>query len=79
MTNWIRSSACSGGQCIEARPEPVAFVKSTFCDLDSNCVEAGAEESTGYVQLRDSKNPDQPPLRLSAEAWRGFLELAPTI
>ncbi|MEV6300426.1 DUF397 domain-containing protein [Actinoplanes sp. NPDC051861] len=45
--------------------------RSSFC-ADGACVEV-APRGDGWVSLRDSKNPDQPPLEFSSLDWDGFL------
>lgn len=44
--------------------------KSSFCGTNA-CVEI-AYTATG-VLMRDSKNPDQPPLTFTAGGWAAFL------
>lgn len=51
--------------------ETLAWRKSSRCG-SATCVEvAPAGEQ---VLMRDSKNPDQPPIAVSAADWAGFLE-----
>lgn len=45
--------------------------KSTYSTDTGECVEVAA--LPGAVAIRDSKNPDGPVLRFTAEEWRGFL------
>lgn len=75
--SWVRSSFCSGGQCVEAR-----FTRASGC-TGGNCVEvAGPGEggSGGNVLLRDGKLGDASPvLSFDRQAWADFLELVPTI
>ncbi|GAA0897836.1 DUF397 domain-containing protein [Pseudonocardia zijingensis] len=47
-----------------------SWTRSSFCS-GADCVEV-AFTPTG-VRLRDSKNPQQPPLRFSVEEWRQFI------
>jgi hypothetical protein len=54
----------------ESHPGPV-WRKSSRCGT-STCVEV-ANTDDG-VLLRDSKNPDQVPLRISMQDWTGFLD-----
>ena len=45
--------------------------RSTYC-ADGACVEiAEAGEAT---LMRDSKNPDQPPLAIDSTAWAAFIQ-----
>lgn len=86
---WIRSSACTAGNCVEAKAEftkssqcsagdcaEVAFVKSSSCSGGS-CVEAGDAGDT--ILMRDSKDPEGPQLKFSREDWTTFLEFVPTV
>ncbi len=45
------------------------WTRSSRC-TGGNCVEVATTGDTALV--RDSKNPDQPYLEFSAEAWRDF-------
>lgn len=47
------------------------WIRSTFC-ADHACVEVA--HSGNQVMLRDSKAPDQVPLRFSADEWETFLD-----
>ncbi len=88
---WVRSSTCSGGQCVEAQ-----FVKSSFCTAENcaevafaasfaassfcgtgTCVEVGA--TGGTVLVRDNKNLDQPYLEISPQAWAEFQDGLPEL
>jgi Domain of unknown function (DUF397) len=46
--------------------------KSTYSQPDANCVEV-ARLPDGGRALRDSKDPEGPVLRFSAEEWRVFV------
>jgi len=48
------------------------WVKSTRSTSNGNCVEV-ASTATG-VAVRDSKDPDGPVLRFSAESWQRFID-----
>lgn len=63
MTTWTRSSRCGGGSCVE-----VAY---TAACTSGNCVQVGA--CCGDILVRDSKNPDQQPLRFTTDEWQAFL------
>ncbi|HZM78715.1 MAG TPA: DUF397 domain-containing protein [Candidatus Limnocylindrales bacterium] len=52
--------------------EPLRWIKSTRSTSNGNCVEV-AGTVTG-IAVRDSKDPDGPVLRFSAEAWQGFID-----
>jgi hypothetical protein len=64
--DWQRSTACSGGSCVE-----MAWVKSSVC-ASGTCVEVA--EADGTVLMRDSKHPEQPPLAFSRAEWIAFLD-----
>lgn len=64
--DWVRSTFCSGGSCVE-----VKYVRSTYCS-DGACVEAG--QDCDDVLIRDSKNPDQAPLRFTHAEWQAFVD-----
>jgi hypothetical protein len=49
-----------------------SWVKSSYSARTGSCVEV-ARNLPGIVAVRDSKNPDAPALRFSAEDWRRFL------
>lgn len=63
--SWVRSSACADSNCVEVR-----FVRSSLCS-NVSCVEVGQDGSE--VLVRDSKHPDQEPLRFTAAEWAEFL------
>ncbi len=46
--------------------------KSSYSMPDNDCVEVCVDG--GAVLIRDSKNPSGPVLRVSAEAWSGFVD-----
>lgn len=45
--------------------------KSSFSDANTNCVEVATRAE--QVGVRDSKNPETPPLAFPARAWHTFL------
>jgi hypothetical protein len=57
--NWIRSSSCSAGTCVE-----VTWI--SFC-ANGACVQVAIEE--GRVLVRDSKRPDAEPMSLQRSEW----------
>lgn len=52
--------------------ENPAWAKSSFCGSGA-CVEV-AQAADGHRLVRDSKNPDVPPLRFTGEEWASFLD-----
>jgi len=48
------------------------WVKSSLSYSNGNCVEV-ASLSDGEIGVRDSKNPDGPVLRFTADEWRAFI------
>lgn len=58
---WVQSSECSGGNCVEAR---------SAC-ADNACVEVGHQQ--GMVLVRDSKDPGGPVLQFDHDEWRAFV------
>lgn len=77
---WRRSSrSTSGEHCVEVATvvpgieaedfSRTAWVKSTSSQQTTDqCVELG--DVSGYVAVRDSKDPDGPKLILEGPAWR---------
>ncbi|MFE5260527.1 DUF397 domain-containing protein [Streptomyces coelicoflavus] len=66
---WIKSSysGTEGGQCLE-----VAWAKSSHSGTEGgDCVEVAA--GTRAVLVRDSKAVPGPMIRVSREAWAGFI------
>ncbi|MEU9157115.1 DUF397 domain-containing protein [Streptomyces sp. NPDC048417] len=66
---WFKSSysGAEGGQCVE-----VAWFKSSYSGAEGgDCVEVAADP--GVVHVRDSKAVAGPVMRVSREAWAGFL------
>jgi hypothetical protein len=59
------SYSLNNGTCVE-----VAFRASSGCG-NGACVEVGHDG--GQVLVRDSKNPDSPVLRFTADEWTAFL------
>ena len=57
------------------RENDLQWRKSSRSAEEANCVETAAGPD-GTARLRDSKNPDQPHLRLTPATWRGLLALA---
>ncbi|GAB3433192.1 DUF397 domain-containing protein [Actinophytocola sediminis] len=70
MSDWTRwhKSSFSGENtnCVE-----VAWRKSSFSDENTNCVEVAV--SPVLVGVRDSKNPEVPPLTFPAPVWHIFV------
>ncbi|MFD5427625.1 DUF397 domain-containing protein [Streptomyces sp. NPDC127084] len=55
--------------------EPLAWFKSSYSGTEGGqCVEVAASSSAAHV--RDSKTNTGPTLRVSHEAWAGFIGLA---
>ncbi|MEU5219090.1 DUF397 domain-containing protein [Streptomyces sp. NPDC020807] len=55
--------------------ESLAWFKSSYSDAEGGaCVEVAA--GTGTVHIRDSKDVTRPGLRVSPDAWSGFVGLA---
>ncbi|MFC8877029.1 MULTISPECIES: DUF397 domain-containing protein [Streptomyces] len=66
---WFKSSysGTEGGQCVE-----VAWVKSSYSGAEGGqCVEIAA--GTHAVLVRDSKAVPGPVIRVSRDAWAGFI------
>ncbi|MFC7940729.1 MULTISPECIES: DUF397 domain-containing protein [Streptomyces] len=66
---WFKSSysGTEGGQCLE-----VAWLKSSYSGTEGgDCVEIAA--GTHAVLVRDSKAVPGPVIRVSREAWAGFI------
>ncbi len=59
-------------------PEPVRWVKSTYSAGEGQCIEWAPDDAatTGVVPVRDSKDPNGPVLRFTAEGWAGFVKFA---
>ncbi|MFC8952955.1 DUF397 domain-containing protein [Streptomyces sp. NPDC012693] len=55
--------------------EPLAWFKSSYSGGDGGqCIEVAA--GAGAVHIRDSKDVARPALRVSRDAWAGFVGLA---
>lgn len=67
---WSRSSFCANGACVE-----VAFSKSSYSG-GNGCVEVGHDD--GRVLVRDSKNPDAEPISFQRTEWMSTV-LAPVM
>lgn len=80
--NWIKSTFCGGGECVE-----VAWIRSTFCDTgtcvevawvrskvcDTNsCVEVA--QLPDEFHIRDSKDPNGPYLSFTTDEWTAFVK-----
>ncbi|WP_121704221.1 DUF397 domain-containing protein [Streptomyces sp. E5N298] len=66
---WFKSSysGTEGGDCVE-----VAWIKSSYSGAEGGqCLEIAA--GTQAVLVRDSKAVTGPVIRVSREAWAGFL------
>jgi hypothetical protein len=66
---WFKSSysGTEGGDCVE-----VAWIKSSYSGAEGgDCLEIAA--GTQAVLVRDSKAVPGPVIRVSREAWAGFL------
>ncbi|MFF9475847.1 DUF397 domain-containing protein [Streptomyces roseolus] len=71
---WFKSSysGAEGGDCVEVA---FAWFKSSYSGGEGGqCVEVAAGAGTVYV--RDSKDVARPALRVSHDAWAGFVGLA---
>lgn len=55
-------------------PVRVKWRKSRYCDGGS-CVEVG-QAGCGLIAVRDSGNPDGPPLVFSSSNWESFIRRA---
>ncbi|MEV0279949.1 DUF397 domain-containing protein [Streptomyces sp. NPDC050610] len=51
--------------------------KSTYSNGSQSCVEV-ADDFSGIVPVRDSKNPDSPALVFNAAAWSDFVAFVRT-
>jgi uncharacterized protein DUF397 len=47
------------------------WIKSSYSSAQGNCVEVSPVREG--IAVRDSKNPDGPVLRFSADAWQAFV------
>ncbi|MER7949029.1 DUF397 domain-containing protein [Streptomyces sp. NPDC096079] len=55
--------------------EPLAWFKSSYSGAEGgDCIEVAT--GSGPVHIRDSKDVARPALRVSREAWAGFVGLA---
>ncbi|MFG2838362.1 DUF397 domain-containing protein [Streptomyces zaomyceticus] len=55
--------------------EPLAWFKSSYSGAEGGqCIEVAAHE--GAVHVRDSKDVARPALRVSRDAWAGFVGLS---
>ncbi|MFC9385245.1 DUF397 domain-containing protein [Streptomyces venezuelae] len=71
---WFKSSYSGGegGQCVEVA---FAWFKSSYSGAEGGqCVEVATH--AGAVHVRDSKDVARPALRVSPDAWAGFVGLA---
>lgn len=66
--NWIKSSKCESGACVEVG---AALEKSSHSGAQ-NCVEAGPCACGGDVLVRDTKDREGGTLAFSREAWAEF-------
>jgi len=57
--------------------QDLAWFKSSYSSANGQCTEV-ARLPRGGAAVRDSKHPDGPVLRFSAEQWRAFLACAKT-
>lgn len=69
MSGWKRSTYCNIGGCVEVQVVP-DWRESSFC-LEGGCVSVA--HHAGEILVRDSKQPDQAPLRFDADEWRAFV------
>ncbi len=82
VSDWLRSSYCADGQCVEVKWVKSSFSTSGACVeaawmrspacSESACVEAAPVDDEVWV--RDSKNPDGPSLRFTRAEWTAFLD-----
>ncbi|MEU7118769.1 DUF397 domain-containing protein [Streptomyces zaomyceticus] len=71
---WFKSSysGAEGGDCVEVA---FAWFKSSYSGGDGgDCIEVAT--GAGAVHVRDSKDVARPALRVSRDAWAGFVGLA---
>jgi hypothetical protein len=68
LDGWTISFRCSGANCVQAK---VVWSRSAGCS-DSACVEVCQDQDE--ILMRDSKSPDQQPLRFSRAEWDDFLD-----
>src|SRR5690606_18244310 len=59
-TQWIRSTRCSGGDCVEVAALPPTTAAP-------GCPDNAPHD--GHVLVRDSKDPDGPRLRFTCDEW----------
>ncbi|WP_269853792.1 DUF397 domain-containing protein [Streptomyces sp. RPT161] len=59
-------------QLPSSAPLNIGWRKSTYSGQAGNCVEIAA--TTGSAYVRDSKDPQGPALRFSADAWFSFVQ-----
>ena len=52
--------------------QDLAWVKSSRSFSNGNCVQVAALPG-GHIGVRDSKNPDGPMLRFTADEWSAFV------
>ncbi|WKK25056.1 DUF397 domain-containing protein [Streptomyces olivoreticuli] len=75
---WIKSSYSGGneGECVEVArnfASRASWRKSSYSGgNEGQCVEV-ADNITGFVPVRDSKNPGRTPLIFPALSWTDFL------
>lgn len=64
-TGWFKSDHSNGTNCLETR-----WNKSSYSYANGSCAEA---RQAGFVQVRDSKDPEGPVLSVTPAAWVRFL------
>lgn len=63
--NWVRSSKCSGGECVEIG----AWIRSSACDQGA-CIEV-AQGHEGDIGIRNSQAPADA-IWFTRDEWAAF-------
>lgn len=63
---WQAPAACSDTTCVEVRRVMTGEWRSTN--------PGGSRERESIIEVRNSRYPDEPPLRYTEKEWRDFIE-----